>query len=179
MDDIAAVIGLLGQSVPIFWLGLMLMMLFSVRLNLLPVCGRGGVSHLVLPAVTLGAYSTARIARLARSSILEIMGQDYVRTAYAKGLAGQRVMSRHVLKNAAIPLITIIGLQIGAMFGGAVVTETVFAWPGLGLLVTQAILTRDFPVIVAAVFVSASIFMLLALVVDILYCFFNPLIRYG
>ena len=178
VDDISMVLALLGQSIPIFWSGLMLIMLFSVRLGLLPVYGRGGVSHLILPAVTLGAYSTARIARLARSSILEVMGQDYVRTAYAKGLSSQHVMLMHILKNAAIPVVTIIGLQIGAMFGGAVVTETVFAWPGLGLLVTQAILTRDFPVVVAAVFVSACIFMLVALVVDILYCFLNPLIRY-
>lgn len=178
IDDVTSVFVLLGQSIPVFWLGLMLIMFFSVRLGLLPVYGRGGLEHLVLPAVTLGAYSIARIARLTRSSVLEVLREDYVRTARAKGLTDRRVLAVHVMKNSAIPVITVIGLQVGAMFAGAVVTETVFAWPGLGLLITQAIFTRDFPVIVAAVFVSALIFMLVALLVDISYLFFNPRMRY-
>lgn len=178
LDDITSILVLLGQSMPVFWLGLMMILFFSVRLRLLPVFGRGGVEHIVLPATALAAYSIARIARLTRSSVLEVLREDYVRTARAKGLTDWRVLAVHVMKNAAIPVVTIIGLQIGALFAGAVVTETVFAWPGLGLLITQAVFTRDYPVIVAAVFVSSVIFLLVALLVDICYLFFNPQLRY-
>jgi peptide/nickel transport system permease protein len=178
LDDITSVFVLLGQSIPVFWLGLMMILFFSVRLGVFPVYGRGGPEHLVLPAVTLAAYSTARIARLTRSSVVEVLREDYVRTARAKGLTERRVMAVHVMKNSAIPVVTVIGLQIGAMFAGAVVTETVFAWPGLGMLITQAVFTRDYPVIVAAVFVSSLIFMVAALLVDISYLFFNPRLRY-
>jgi peptide/nickel transport system permease protein len=178
LDDVTSVFVLLGQSIPVFWLGLMMILLFSVRLGLFPVYGRGGPEHLVLPAVALAAYSTARIARLTRSSVIEVQREDYVRTARAKGLAERRVLWVHVMKNSAIPVVTVIGLQVGAMFAGAVVTETVFAWPGLGMLITQAVFTRDYPVIVAAVFVSSLVFMLAALLVDLSYMLFNPRLRY-
>jgi peptide/nickel transport system permease protein len=178
LDDFTSIFVLLGQSVPVFWLGLMMILFFSVRLGMFPVYGRGGPEHLVLPAVALAAYSTARIARLTRSSVIEVLREDYIRTARAKGLSERRVMAVHVMKNSAIPVVTVIGLQIGAMFAGAIVTETVFAWPGLGMLITQAVFTRDYPVIVAAVFVSSLIFMVAALLVDISYLFFNPRLRY-
>jgi ABC-type dipeptide/oligopeptide/nickel transport system permease component len=178
MDHAGMVLALLGQSMPVYWLGIMLILLFAVRLNLLPAFGSGTWAHLVLPALTLGAFSMARIARLTRSSMLEVLGQEYVRTARAKGLSEVRLVLKHALKNAAIPVITIIGLDMGTLLGGAVITETIFAWPGVGRLAVQAISYRDYPLVQAAVFTLALIFVLINFLVDILYTYVDPRVAY-
>jgi ABC-type dipeptide/oligopeptide/nickel transport system permease component len=156
----------------------MLMLLFAVKLDLLPTTGRGGVENLVLPAVTLGAGAAAIIARVTRSSMLEVLGTDYIRTAHAKGLSTRAVVLRHAVKNALIPVITVIGLEFGYLLAGAVVTETVFAYPGVGRLLVQAIDFRDYPVIQGALLLLAVQFALVNLVVDVLYAFFDPRISY-
>lgn len=178
LDHAGMVLALLGQSMPVYWLGIMFILLFAVRLNLLPAFGAGGWQHLVLPAVTLGAFSMARIARLTRSGMLEVLGQEYVRTARAKGISELRVILKHGLKNAAIPIITVIGLDLGTLLGGAVITETIFAWPGVGRLAVQAISYRDYPVVQAAVFTLASIFILINFLVDVLYAYVDPRVAY-
>lgn len=177
MDYVATVVALLGQSMPTFWLGIMLILVFSVQFNLLPSSGRGGLEHLVLPAVTLGLFTTARITRLTRSGMLEVLNQDYIRTARAKGVSGQPVVWKHAFKNAAIPIVTIVGIELGTLLGGSVITETIFAWPGVGRLSVQAIYNRDYPVVQAAVFLLASTFVLVNLVVDVLYTYLDPRIR--
>jgi ABC-type dipeptide/oligopeptide/nickel transport system permease component len=176
-DNLLMLGGLVGQSLPVFWLGLLLIMLFSVGLGWLPVAGTGGVEHLVLPATTLGLFSTAYIARMTRSSMLEVLGRDYVRTARSKGLAERGVVLRHALRNALIPLVTIVGLQFGALLGGAVITESIFAWPGVGRLTIQAIQTKDLPLVQACVLLLAMLFVLANLVVDVLYAYLDPRIR--
>jgi len=176
-DYVATVVALLGQSMPTFWLGIMLILVFSVQLNLLPSSGRGGLEHLVLPAVTLGLFTTARITRLTRSGMLEVLNQDYIRTARAKGVGGRPVVWKHAFKNAAIPIVTIVGIELGTLLGGSVITETIFAWPGVGRLSVQAIYNRDYPVVQAAVFLLASTFVLVNLVVDLLYTYLDPRIR--
>ncbi len=178
LDHAGMVLALLGQSMPVYWLGIMFILLFAVRLNFLPAFGSGNWQHLVLPGVTLGAFSMARIARLTRSGMLEVMGQEYVRTARAKGLSEMRVVLKHTLKNAAIPVITVIGLDLGTLLGGAVITETIFAWPGVGRLAVQAIANRDYPVVQAAVFVLASVFILINFLVDVLYTYVDPRVAY-
>jgi peptide/nickel transport system permease protein len=176
-DNLLMLGGLLGQSLPVFWLGLLLIMVFSVNLGWLPVAGADTPLHLVLPAITLGMFSTAYIARMARSSMLEVLGRDYVRTARAKGLASHTVVLGHALRNALIPLVTVVGLQFGALLGGAVITETIFAWPGVGSLTIQAIRTKDLPLVQACVTVLASIFVLVNLAIDLLYTYLDPRIR--
>jgi ABC-type dipeptide/oligopeptide/nickel transport system permease component len=176
-DNLLMLGGLLGQSLPVFWLGLLLIMVFSVNLGWFPVAGADTPRHLILPAITLGMFSTAYIARMARSSMLEVLGRDYVRTARAKGLASYTVVVRHALRNALIPLVTVIGLQFGALLGGAVITETIFAWPGVGSLTIQAIRTKDLPLVQACVTVLASIFVLVNLAIDLLYTYLDPRIR--
>ena len=176
-DYVATVFALLGQSMPTFWLGIMLILVFSVQFNLLPSSGRGGLEHLVLPAVTLGLFTTARITRLTRSGMLEVLNQDYIRTARAKGVSGRPVVWKHAFKNAAIPIVTIVGIELGTLLGGSVITETIFAWPGVGRLSVQAIYNRDYPVVQAAVFLLASTFVLVNLVVDLLYTYLDPRIR--
>jgi peptide/nickel transport system permease protein len=178
-DNLLMLGGLLGQSLPVFWLGLLLIMVFAVGLGWFPVAGTGGPRYLVLPAVTLGLFSTAYIARMTRSSMLEVLGRDYVRTAQAKGLGGKRVIVGHALRNALIPLVTIIGLQFGALLGGAVITETIFAWPGVGRLTIQAIQAKDLPLVQACVLFLALIFVFANLVVDLLYAYLDPRIRYS
>ena len=176
--DYTAMVGaMIGVSAPVFWLGLMLMLLFSVRLNWLPAVGSGTVYHLILPAITLGAASTAVIARMTRSSMLEVFGQDYVRTARSKGLREDRVITKHALRNSLVPVITIMGLRFGTLLGGAVLTETVFAWPGVGRLMVDSILARDYPVVQGAVLVVAMTFIFVNLAVDLLYSFIDPRIR--
>ena len=170
---------LVGISVPVFWLGLMLMLLFSVKLGWLPAAGRGTLAHLILPAVTLAANSMALIARFTRSTMLEVIRQDYVSTARAKGLRESTVVVRHAFRNALIPVITIIGLRFGTLLSGAVLTETVFAWPGVGRLMVDSILARDYPVVQGAVLMVAGSFVLINLVVDLLYAVVNPRVRYG
>jgi peptide/nickel transport system permease protein len=176
-DYVATVVALLGQSMPTFWLGIMLILIFSVQFNVLPSSGRGGLEHLVLPAITLGLFTTARITRLTRSGMLEVLNQDYIRTARAKGVSGRPVVWKHAFKNAAIPIVTIVGIELGTLLGGSVITETIFAWPGVGRLSVQAIYNRDYPVVQAAVFLLASTFVLVNLVVDLLYTYLDPRIR--
>jgi len=172
-------LAVLGQSLPNFWLGIMLVLLFGVTLRWLPTSGFQGWSYLVLPSVTLAAFPTALVARLTRSSLLEILAQEYIRTGRAKGLAERVVVLRHALKNATIPVLTVIGLQIGTLLGGAVITESIFAWPGMGKLTVDAIFFRDFPVVQTILILSATIFILINLVVDLLYTVLDPRIRYG
>jgi peptide/nickel transport system permease protein len=176
-DYVATVVALLGQSMPTFWLGIMLILIFSVQFHVLPSSGRGGLEHLLLPALTLGLFTTARITRLTRSGMLEVLNQDYIRTARAKGVSGQPVVWKHAFKNAAIPIVTIVGIELGTLLGGSVITETIFAWPGVGRLSVQAIYNRDYPVVQAAVFLLASTFVLVNLVVDLLYTYLDPRIR--
>ena len=188
LDRASAVTSLFGASMPVFWLGIVLMVVFSLWLGWLPASGmwapygEGGLrdllAHLVLPAVTLAAASLTIIARLTRSAMLEILSQDYIRTARAKGLMEQRVVFRHGLKNALIPIVTVVGVQAGYLLGGAVLTETVFAWPGVGLLMVQGILARDFPLVQGCVLVIALTFVLINLAVDLLYAWLDPRIQY-
>ncbi len=178
LDTCAMALAVMGISVPIFWLGLMLMLLFAVELRWLPTAGTGTAWHLVLPGLTLGAASAAIIARQVRSAMLEVLRQDYVRTAHAKGLQPANVILRHALKNALIPAVTVIGLQFGYLLAGAVVTETVFAWPGVGRLLVDAIKYRDFPVVQATILWLAIIFSAVNLGVDVLYGFLDPRIKY-
>ncbi len=178
---------LIGVSMPIFWLGLMLMILFAVLIPqwfglpgpLLPPTGSGTWQHLVMPSIALAANSMAIQARMTRAAMLEVLRQDYVRTARAKGLREQLVIYRHALRNALLPIVTIVGLQFGTLIGGAVLTETVFAWPGIGRLLVDAIGFRDYPVIQATVIVIATGFVLTNLFVDILYAYLDPRIRYN
>jgi len=179
MLDLAALLGsLVGISLPIFWLGLLMMLVFSVRLQWFPAGGSGTATHLVLPALVLGASSSAVIARMTRASMLEVLRQDYVRTARAKGLREQIVIYRHALKNAMIPILTVFGLEFGYNLGGAVLTETVFSLPGLGRLIVEGIFARDYPVVQGAMLVVATTFVLVNLLTDIAYAFFDPRIRY-
>ncbi len=176
--DLAGTVAVLaGQSVPTFWLGVMLIIVFAVDLKVLPASGRGDWRNLVLPAVALGAYSAAITARLLRSSLIEVLAADYIRTARAKGLAPRVVLLGHALRNAALPVVTVLGLQLGALLGGAVVTETVFAYPGMGRLAIQSISNRDVPVVQAFVFVTALLIALINLGVDLLYAALDPRIQ--
>ena len=178
IDYISTVVALLGQAMPTFWLGIMLILVFSVRLNWLPSSGRGALDHLILPAITLGLFTTARITRLTRSGMLEVLGQDYIRTARAKGMGEPPVVWKHALKNAAIPIVTIVGIELGTLLGGSVITETIFAWPGVGRLSVQAIFNRDYPVVQSAVFLLASTFVIVNFLVDVVYTYLDPRIRF-
>ena len=169
---------LLGQSIATFWLGMMLILIFAVNLKIFPVSGYGTPLHLVLPAITLAAWLLGLLARMTRSELLEVLGQDYVRTARAKGLAEPVVVAKHALKNVLIPIVTLIGLQFAHLFGGAIMTEVVFAWPGIGTLIMDAIFKRDYPVVLVSVSMVATIFIAINLVVDILYSYIDPRIRY-
>jgi ABC-type dipeptide/oligopeptide/nickel transport system permease component len=177
LDQAAMAVALVGQSAPTFFVGILLILVLSLKLGWLPTSGRGDWTQLVLPALTLGAFAMASIARLTRSALLEVLRADYVRTARAKGLRERIVVTKHALRNAAIPIVTITGLQFGTLLGGAVVTETVFAWPGIGRLAIQAIYNRDYPVVQASVFLLATTFVLVNLVVDVVYTYLDPRIR--
>jgi ABC-type dipeptide/oligopeptide/nickel transport system permease component len=177
IDYVSTVVALLGQSMPTFWLGIMLILVFSVQLSLLPSSGRGTFAHLILPATTLGLFTTARITRLTRSGMLDVLNQDYIRTARAKGVGDPPVVWKHALKNAAIPIVTIVGIELGTLLGGSVITETIFAWPGVGRLSVQAIYNRDYPVVQAAVFLLSTTFVLVNLLVDVAYTYLDPRIR--
>ena len=179
VDRVAMVLAVAGQAVPIFWLALMLIWLFAVRLEWLPVFGSGTALHLVLPAVSLSTIVLGRLARLVRSSMLEVLEQDYVRTARVKGLGETPVVWRHALKNAAIPIVTVVGLQLAQLLGGAVVTETIFAWPGVGVLAAEAVFNRDFPVVQGVTLLISLIFVGANLAVDLAYVALNPRIRLG
>lgn len=206
IDYTAISVSLLGVSIPVFWLGLMLIFLFSVTLGWLPVSGRiamgssltehtgfylldamitgnlpalmDALKHLILPAVSLATIPLALIVRVTRSSMLEVLSQDYMRTAKAKGIPMRRVIYRHALKNALIPVLTVIGIQLGTLMGGAILTETVFSWPGTGMLVVSAISNRDYPIIQGIVFIIALVMIVVNLLVDILYAYIDPRITY-
>ena len=178
MDSASMVGAMLGVSMPNFWLGLLLILVFSVNFGWLPVYGRGEITQLILPAITLGTGIAAVTARLTRSSILEILKQDYIRTARSKGLIETAVINKHALKNALIPVVTVVGLQFGALLEGAVVVEVIFAWPGLGRLLFDAIYARDFPVIQGCVFIIAVMYVIVNLLIDISYAWLDPRIRY-
>lgn len=207
LDYLSMTVSLIGVSMPIFWLGLILILIFSVKLQWLPVSGRltigidlqditgfyildsilsgntraliDVIKHMILPATALAAYSTAIIARMTRSTMLEIVKQDYIRTARAKGVFERVVIISHALRNALIPITTVIGLQLGSLLGGAVLTETVFSWPGIGSYTVDAIIKSDYPVVQGAVMMMAIIFVLVNLIVDILYAFLDPRIKYS
>jgi len=176
-DTLVITGALLGQSLPTFWLGIMLILVVSVTLGWLPAGGRGGVDHLILPAATLAGFSMARIARLVRSGMLEVLSQDYIRTARAKGIAELALLRRHAVRNMLIPVVTVIGLDLGTLLGGAVITETIFAWPGIGQLAISAIQFRDYALVQSAVFLVAVGYVLVNLLVDVLYTWLNPRIR--
>ena len=178
-DAGSMIVALLGVSMPSFWLGLLMIVTFSLHLGWFPATGGGDLHHLVLPAVTLGMIASAIIARLTRSSMLEVLGQDYMRTARAKGLAWWGVVVRHALKNALIPVITIFGLQFGNLLAGAVIVETVFSRPGLGRLIVGGILAKDFPLVQGTVLFVATTYVLINVLVDIAYAFVDPRIRFG
>jgi peptide/nickel transport system permease protein len=177
-DHAVMTLALIGQSAPTFWLGIMLILAFGLGLRWFPIGGRGTISHLVMPALTLGAFAMASIARLTRSAMLEVIRLDYINTARAKGLSDGRVIWKHALKNAAIPVVTIMGLQFGALLSGAVVTETVFSWPGIGRLAIQGIYNRDYPVVQASVFLAAVFFVAINFAIDLVYMLLDPRIRY-
>ncbi|MFC2079296.1 nickel ABC transporter permease [Candidatus Bipolaricaulota bacterium] len=178
VDYICRTGSLLGISMPSFWLAILLMLLFSVRLQWLPVFGRGGIEHLILPAITLGLARAAMASRLIRSNMLEILGQDYIVTARAKGVRESAVVWKHALKGAMAPVITIIALQLGYTLGSSVIVETVFAWPGMGRLLVEAIFARDFVTVQGATLVFALIIIVLNLLVDISYVYFDPRVKY-
>jgi len=178
IDRLAMLFATVGSSVPVFWSGLILIVLFAVNLGWLPASGRGTPQHLIMPSIALGAGAAALIARITRSSMLESLNQDYVRTARAKGLAENVVIIRHALRNALIPVVTVVGLQTGALMAGAVLTETVFSWPGIGFLIVQSIGQRDYPVLRASVLLIATIFTLINLALDVLFVQLDPRIKY-
>ena len=190
-DNLAMFLALVGQSAPTFYIGIMLILVLGLQLGWFPVSGRGQGSwlhltdwptmlwHVFLPAITLGAFAMASIARLTRSAVLEVMRADYIRTARAKGLSDYAVMVRHNLKNAAIPVVTIMGLQFGTLLGGAVVTETVFSWPGIGLLAIKSIGSRDYPIVQSSVLLVAIAFVIVNFMVDLAYGWLDPRIRYA
>lgn len=178
-DSATMVVALSGVSIPVFWLALLMMYVFSVRLRVLPASGYGGWRTLVMPAVALGASSTALIARITRSAVLEVIGLDYVTTARGKGLRERVVIAKHALRNALVPVITILGLQFGGLLSGAVITETVFNWPGVGRLLVDSIARRDLPMVQGGVVFVAGIFALVNLVADVAYAAVDPRIRFG
>jgi len=179
-DTLVTVSTTLAVCVPVFWLGMMLQIIFGLRLDWLPISGMGdgSIKYYILPALTLASVSTAYVARMTRSSMLEVMSNDYITTAFAKGLSYNRVIGKHALKNALIPVVTLIGLDLGALMGGAILTETVFSWPGVGRTIYLAILQRDAPVVIGGTLVLVIIFLVLNLLVDIIYAWLDPRIRY-
>jgi ABC-type dipeptide/oligopeptide/nickel transport system permease component len=177
IDLLAMSVALFGQSVPNFWLAIMMILLFAVSWGWLPTSGRGGFAHVVMPATAIAINLMALLTRLVRTTMIEVLSEDYVRTGRGKGLRELAVVLRHALPNALIPLVTVVGLQFGYILGGAVVIETIFTWPGVGLFTIQAILNRDYPVVQAAVFILATAVVLINLVVDLLYVWLDPRIR--
>ncbi|MBN1136767.1 MAG: ABC transporter permease, partial [Anaerolineae bacterium] len=178
IDSAATALSVTGVSVPIFWSGLLLIWLFSLHLGWLPATGQGGLDHLILPALVLGLASAGSIARLVRASLLEVLEQDFIRTARAKGLREGIVLTRHALKNALIPVVTIVGLQFGFLLGGTVVTETVFSRQGIGRLLVNSILWKDLPVVQGVVLLAGLVYTLVNVAVDVAYGFLDPRIRY-
>jgi ABC-type dipeptide/oligopeptide/nickel transport system permease component len=178
IDYLLSIISLLGISTPIFWLGLLLIFIFSVELSILPIGGNATWKHYVMPVIALGTFSVASVLRITRSSILEVMNEDFVRTARAKGLRESMIVYRHVLQNALIPVITVIGLQFGYMMGGSIITETIFAWPGMGRLLVTAVNQRDVMVVQGSLIIFSTSFVLVNLIVDLIYGFVDPKISF-
>lgn len=177
-DNIAMVGALTGVGMPVFWQGIMLILIFSVTLSWFPPSGRmGGIKYIILPAITLGTASTASIARLTRSAMLDVLQHDYIRTARSKGLPKTKVILRHGLRNALIPVVTMVGLQFGSLMSGAVLTETIFAWPGIGRMVVEAINNKDFPLVQGTVMTFALVYALINLAVDVTYAFLDPRLK--
>ena len=179
LDSGAMMLALAGQCMPTFWLGILLILAFAVNLRWLPVYGGEGVLTLILPAVTLGVWAMARTARITRSSMLEVLNQDFLRTARAKGIAEWSVILRHGLRNGAIPIVTALGLELGNLLGGAVITEAVFAYPGVGRLAVEAVVNKDVPLIQAVVFTVAAVLLLLNILIDLVYTALDPRVRLG
>ena len=179
LDYFVSLVTLFGVSMPVYWLGLMLIIVFAVQLNWLPAAGADEPGSAILPSLTLASFSMALVARMTRASMLEVLGQDYVRTARAKGLKAWRVVYRHALRNAFIPIITAMGLQFGALLGGAVLTETVFGWPGMGQLLVDSIFARDYPMVQGLVLIFSALFILTNFLVDLSYVVIDPRIHYG
>jgi len=177
-DNLVMGMALIGQAAPTFYIGIMLILVCSLWLGLFPTSGRGEWRNVVLPAITLGAFAMASIARITRSAVLEILRADYIRTARAKGLPEFWTIAKHTMKNAAIPIVTIVGLQFGNLLGGAVVTETIFSWPGIGRLAIQSIYNRDYPIVQSCVFLTAAMFVVLNFLVDMAYGILDPRIRH-
>ena len=177
VDTAAMTVALLGTSTPSFWLGLLLIIIFGVKLGWLPVSGYGGLDHLIMPAAVLGGFYAAQVTRLTRASLLEVLAQDYIRTGRAKGLTGTVVLCKHALRNAALPVLTVLGLSFGQMLGGAIIVESIFAWPGMGRLAVQAVLGRDFPVVQGATIIGAAVFLTVNLAVDLTYGWVDPRLR--
>lgn len=178
LDRLLSTLSLLGQAIPVFWLGLILILVFAVQFHLLPAAGRGTLAHLVLPAVALGGYAMARVTRVTRSSLIEALNQDYVRTARAKGVSFSRIVNKHALRNASIPVLTVAAIELGTFLGGSIITETIFSWPGLGRLMIQSIQYRDFPTVLAGVFFFSVVIILINILVDVFYTFLDPRITY-
>lgn len=179
IDNVAMVGALIGVSMPVFWLGLLLILVFSVKLPWFPSVGKGSFAHFILPSLTLATLPMAIIARTTRASMLDVIRQNYVTTARAKGLAERAVVLKHALRNASIPIITIAGLQVGILLGGAVITETIFAWPGIGRILVNSVIARDYPMVQGIVLMLAITVILVNLAVDLIYGFLNPRIHYG
>jgi len=178
-DSVARLLGLLGQSIPNFWLALVMIFFFAVRLRWFPSFGRDELKSVIMPAFVMGLATMGALVRLTRSAVMEIRGEDYIRTAYSKGLRPERIYYRHILRNAAIPLISVIGVQFGYMLGGSIYIETIFSWPGMGQLLEQAIGWRDFPLIQAIAFFTSVVVIILNLLTDVAYTIVDPRIRYG
>ncbi len=178
LDAAASAVALTGQAMPTFWLGIIFILIFGLRLGWLPTSGSGTIWHLVMPSITLGAFSAGLTTRLVRSSLLEVLSQQYVRTARSKGLAERVVIVKHALRNAAIPVVTVVGLQLGTLLGGAIVTETVFGYPGMARLAVEAVFYRDFPVVQAFVIVTAVVMVGINMLVDVCYVVLDPRITY-
>lgn len=179
MDQSSLIFSLLGLAMPNFWLGPLLMIAFSIELGWLPVSGRGGLAHLILPSLTLGMVMAAILIRMIRSSLLETIHEDYIQTARAKGLGEWRVWLKHALRNSLLSVITIVGLQFGALLAGSIITETIFTWPGIGRLTIQAIQTRDYPLVQGCILVISTSYLVVNLLTDMLYHLADPRIRYG
>jgi peptide/nickel transport system permease protein len=176
-DSFVSMIGVMGISMPVYWLGILLIMLFAVTLNVLPASGASSIQSLVLPSLTLGVFSMAVVARMTRSTMIDQLGRDYVGTVRAKGVRERVVVYKHALRNAFVPILTVIGLQFGTLLGGAVLTETVFAWPGIGRLLVDSISARDYPMVQGIIFVFAAMFIVVNVITDLLYTVVDPRVR--
>jgi ABC-type dipeptide/oligopeptide/nickel transport system permease component len=179
-DTLVTISTTLAVCVPVFWLGMMLQVIFGLQLGVLPMSGMGdgSIRYYILPAITLASVSTAYVARMTRSSMLEVISNDYITTAYAKGLPFRKVIGKHALKNALIPVVTLIGLDLGALMGGAILTETIFSWPGIGRVIYLAVLQRDAPVVIGGTLILVLVFVFINLIVDVAYALLDPRIRY-